>query len=263
MSSDFEVVIHPTALVEKGAEIGVGCQIGPYSIVGPHVQVGDHVQIDSHAIIKGRTKIGAKSRIWPFASIGTEPQDLKYKGEDSELVCGERNMFREYVNISLGTEGGGGTTSIGNNNLLMVNAHVAHDCIIGNNCIFANGVSLAGHVIVGDGAVIGGHAAVHQFVKIGTLAMLAGGAILVQDALPFCTFHGNHASPVGINLLGLKRAGKSKDLIRNIKSMYKILFQGSLSLEEATRVINADIPDSSEKRQLLEFLLNGERGLCR
>lgn len=258
-----ETYIHPSAIVDPDAKIGVGVTIGPYSIIGPKVVLEDNVVVDSHVVIRGRSRIGARTRIYPFASIGTDPQDLKFMGEETELVCGEDNIIREYVNLSIGTEGGGGKTVIGNNNLFMVNCHVAHDCIIGNNCIFANGMSLAGHIEIGDRVVVGGHAGVHQFVKIGSFAMIAGGAILVQDAPPFCTFRGNHASPIGLNLTGLKRADKSKDRIKEIKQMYRLLYQSGLSLEKTIHNIQTEIPESSERVEFVEFLKSSERGISR
>ena len=163
--------------------------------------------LKSHVVVQGKTTLGAKNKIWSFASLGTEPQDLKYHGEDAELICGDECMIREYVNLSIGTEGGGGITQVGSRNLFMVNTHIAHDCIIGSDCIIANGVSLAGHVEVHDQAVLGGHVAVHQFCRIGSLAMIAGGAGVAQDVPPFFLVHGNHAKPVGLNLVGLRRAG--------------------------------------------------------
>ena len=255
--------IHPTAIVDKSAELGLGVKVGPYSVIGPKVALGDNVQIDSHAVVDGRTKIGARTHIYPFASIGTEPQDLKFKGEDAELICGEDNLIREYANLSIGTEGGGGKTVVGSGNLFMVNTHIAHDCIVGNHCIFANGDSLGGHIEVGNRAVIGGHAALHQFIKIGDLAMLAGGSIVVQDVPPFCTVAGNHASPSGLNSLGLRRAGVEKDQLRAIKSMYKMLFQMNHSLDDAIALIDAEQPESTYKETFLSFLRASKRGICR
>ena len=255
--------IHPTAIVDKAAALGLNVKVGPYSVIGPKVVLGDGVQIDSHVVIGGRTHIGARTHIFPFASVGTEPQDLKYEGEDSELICGEDNVIREYANLSIGTEGGGGKTVVGSGNLFMVNTHIAHDCIVGDHCIFANGVSLGGHIEVGNRAVIGGHAALHQFIKIGQLAMLAGGSIVVQDVPPFCTVAGNHASPSGLNSIGLRRAGLEKDQIKAIKNMYKILFQMSLPLEDAIAMIDAEIPDSEPKDNFLGFLRSSSRGICR
>lgn len=256
-------IIHPTAIVDKAAKLGHGVKIGPYSIVGPKVELGDSVQLDSHVVVGGRTRIGARTHIYPFASVGTDPQDLKFEGEDAELICGEDNVIREYSNLSIGTQGGGGKTQIGSGNLLMVNTHIAHDCIVGDHCIFANGVSLGGHVEVGNRAVIGGHAALHQFIKIGDLAMLAGGSIVVQDVPPFCTVAGNHASPTGLNSIGLRRAGLEKVHIKAVKAMYKILYQMNLTLESSIEMIEAELPFSDFKATFLDFLRASKRGICR
>lgn len=258
-----ETEISPQALVKKGAELGRGVKIGAGAMIGQHVVLGDYVEVAPYAIISGKTSIGAHSKISSFATIGATPQDLKYHGEEAELICGERNQFREYSNVSIGTEGGGGVTRIGSDNLFMVYSHVAHDCIIGNHCILANGVSLAGHIEVGDRAVIGGHAACHQFIRIGSLAMIAGGAMVVQDVPPFCIVQGDHAVPRGINLLGLKRAALSASEATNIKKMYKILFMSDLSLERAIQTITETIESSPYKIEFTTFLEQTKRGICR
>lgn len=257
------VQIHPSAIVEKGAELGAGVKVGPFAVIGASVVLHDGVEIGAHAMVSGRTHIGAKTRVWPFAHIGTTPQDLKYAGEDSLLVCGENNMFREYVNISIGTDGGAGKTVIGSGNLFMVNTHIAHDCIVGNDCIIANGVSLAGHVELDDGAVIGGHVAIHQFVKIGELAMLAGGSIVVQDVPPFVTVQGDRAKPTGINKLGLKRAGYMSKNIDVVKEIYKTIFHSNLTLDEAKSQIEENFSQWQEAQKFLQFLQRSQRGLCR
>lgn len=263
MSDHQETNIHPTAVVDSGAKLGAGVQIGAFAVVGPDVILGDRVKIDHHGLVRGKTSLGAGSRVWSFATVGTEPQDLKYKGEATELICGENNMIREYANLSLGTVGGGGKTVVGSDNLFMVNTHIAHDCQVGNHCILANGVSLAGHIQVDDGAVVGGHTAIHQFVRIGRLAMLAGGSIVVQDVPPFVTVHGNHASPAGLNLLGLKRSGRDKERIRDIKMMYKLLYQSGHTLEEALELMARDISGSEDLSSFIEFCQGTSRGLCR
>ena len=261
--SETSVDVHPSAQIERGAELGVGVKVGPFSIIGSKVKIGDGSRVDSHAVIRGRTQIGSKNLVFPFTSIGTIPQDLKYRGEDSELIIGDENVIREYVNISIGTDDGGGITRIGSNNLFMVNTHIAHDCIVGNKCVFANGVSLGGHVEVGNNAVIGGHVACHQFTKIGEFAMLAGGAIVVQDVLPFSIVHGNHASPSGLNVVGLKRAGMKLETLTQIKKMYKTVYQSQLTLEDAMNVIKDTIEPSRYKDSFLTFIENSARGICR
>ena len=255
--------IHPTAIIEQGAELGVGVQVGPYAIIEGKAQVGDGCVIASHAQIRGRTQIGADCRIWSFAAVGTEPQDLKYQGEDSRLVIGERNMIREYVNISIGTDLDNGITIIGSDNLLMVNVHVAHDCVVGNSCVIANGVSLAGHVQVQDAAVLGGHSAFHQFTCVGRLSMIAGGSIVVQDVPPYCRVHGDHAKPKGLNAVGLKRHGFSREDTSDIKAMYKRLYQMGLTFDDAQECIEKEIKPSPHRTIFLDFLKKSTRGVCR
>ncbi len=256
-------MIHPTAIVSKQAQLGTGVHVGPYCVVESHVILDDRVVLESHASVKGRTTLGAGTRVWSFASIGSEPQDLKYKGEETSLVCGADNMFREYVNISIGTEGGGGQTVIGSKNLFMVGVHIAHDCIINDQCILANGVSLGGHVLIGSKAVLGGHSAVHQFAHIGELAMVGGGAMVSQDVPPFSMVHGNYARASGLNLIGLKRAGFSQEDIQKVKAMYRILHHSDRTLEDALMRIREDFPESPFRNTLLDFLTHSTRGICR
>lgn len=258
-----DVKIHPTAVVEHGAELGTGVEIGPYSVIGPKVVLEDGVKLASHVVIGGKSRIGARTRVWQFASLGTSPQDLKYHGEDASFVCGEENMFRECVTVSIGTEGGGGITTIGSKNLFMAYTHVAHDCIIGNSCIFANGATLAGHIEIGDRVVVGGLAALHQFIKVGSLAMLAGGSMVTQDVPPFTTVSGNRAKPIGLNKVGIDRAKYSEEAAANIKKMYKLLYSSSLSLEEAKAEIKKLTPSGEEVNIFLNFLERSSRGICR
>ncbi len=255
------VQIHPNAYVEPGAELGTGVIIEAGAIVGEKVKLGDGVRIGASAVISGRTTIGRDTRVFPMATVGSQPQDLKYRGEDSSLEIGERNQIREYVNISLGTEGGGGKTVIGDNNLLMVYVHVGHDCQIGHECILANGVQLAGHVILGNRVVFGGLSAAHQFSQFGDCVMVAGGGMVSQDVPPYCLVAGNHARPTGLNLLGLKRAGIKN--ISEIKAMYSILFNENLTLEDAKLKIRQTLPESEQKQEFLAFLDRSQRGLAR
>lgn len=258
-----ETKIHPTAIIESGAELGVGVSVGPYSIVGSRVQIGDNCRIESHVVMTGRVKIGSSNLFSSFASIGSRPQDLKYRGEDSELVIGDNNLFREYCNISLGTDGGGGKTVIGYENLFMVHTHIAHDCQVGNRVIAANCVALAGHAIIDDGAVLGGLSAVHQFCRVGRLAMVAAGAIVTQDVVPFGMVHGDRARINGLNVVGLRRLGVKNADIQAIKAMYHIIFDSSLTLDDAIIRIKKDVSDSEYRRVWLDFLKDSERGLCR
>lgn len=255
--------IHATAIVSKGAEIGKGVIIGPFAVIGPKVILADNVRIGSNALVEGRTRIGVGTEIHPFASIGVRPQDLKYKGEDTELIIGERNQIREYVNISIGTEGGGGKTIIGHDNLIMANCHVAHDCQLSNHIIMANAVALAGHVEVRDHAVLGGVAAVHQFTHIGEMAMVAGGAMVAQDVPPYCMVHGNRAVINGLNVVGVRRSGWPVERVNDVKNMFKLLYSSNLTMEDAILKIEAEIPPSEQRRIFVEFLRNSERGVCR
>ncbi len=257
------VKIHPTAIVEPGAELGLGVEIGPYSIVGSNVVLGDDVYLSSHVVISNHTTIGARSKVWPFATLGALPQDLKYKGEKTVLICGEDNMFREYCNVSIGTEGGGAKTVIGSKNLFMNFTHVAHDCIIGNSCIFANGVALAGHIEIADRALIGGLAAVHQFVRIGSYAMIAAGSMVAQDVPPFVMVAGDRARPTGINKIGIQRGGYDALALANIKKAYKILYLSSSPLDEAKQTLSSLAPTATEIQLLVDFLNRSERGICR
>ncbi len=262
-SNHREVVIHASAMVDPKAKIGIGVYVGPFAIVGPDVVLEDRVCIDTHAVVLGKTTIGSRTRVWPFASVGSMPQDLKYRGEVSELVIGEDNAIREYVNISVGTTGGGGRTEIGSRNLIMVYCHIGHDCHIGNDVVFANAVSLAGHVIIQDRAVFGGLAAVHQFCRIGTMAMVAGGTKLTQDIPPCCMAHGDRARIGGLNLVGMRRSDLTEEAQQNIKRMFRLLFQEHLTLEDALSRIEAEIAVSKEKDMFVNFLKCSERGICR
>lgn len=203
------VEIHPTAVIDSAAKIGKNVKIGPYCCIGANVEIGDGVELKAHVVIDGQTSIGADSKFFPFASIGLPPQDLKYSGEKSTLTIGERNIIREYVTMNPGTEGGGLETRVGDDNLFMVGAHVAHDCIVGNNVIMANNATLAGHVMVDDYAIIGGLAAVHQFCRIGRHAMIGGMSGVENDIIPYASVLGGRAWLSGLNLVGLKRRGVS------------------------------------------------------
>jgi UDP-N-acetylglucosamine acyltransferase len=217
--------IHPTAIVESGAELGASTKIGPFCHVGRHVTLGEDVQLMSHVALAGHTTIGDGTRIFPFASIGHQPQDLKYKGEESRLVIGRNNTIREQVTINPGTEGGGMLTKIGDGCLMMVGAHVAHDCIIGNEVIMANNATLAGHVQVGDFAVFGGLSAVHQFVRVGPYAMIGGVTGVERDVIPYGSVTGDRARLSGLNIIGMQRRGFSRDEIQGLRNAYQALFE--------------------------------------
>jgi len=256
-------MIHKTAVIDPRAELGEGVAVGPYSVIGPEVRIGAHSRIDTHVIIKGPTEIGDRSTIFPFASIGDMPQDLKYKGGKTKLVIGSGNIIREYVTINRGTEEGGGVTSIGNHNYFMAYTHVAHDCTIKSNVIMANGATLAGHIEIEDGAIIGGLVGVHQFVKIGCSSFIGACSAVSQDVPPYCLVVGNRARLHGLNMTGLRRSNLSSDAVNNLKRAYRILFRSGATLKEAIPQVEETIKDSPEVRHLLEFIKQSKRGIHR
>jgi len=255
--------IHPTAIVHPKAQLGQGVVVGPYATIGEGVTIGDESSVGHHAVIEGKTTIGKMNRIFHFASIGSKPQDLKYRDEPTELHIGDNNTFREYCNVSIGTVTGANKTVIGSNNLLMVFTHVAHDCILGDHIIIANGVALAGHVEIADSAVLGGLAAIHQFCKIGKLAMIAGGAMVVQDVPPYCMVHGDRAQINGLNVVGVRRSGMSQQHFSDLKNMYRFIYSENLTIEDALGRIESEIPDSQYRTEFVSFIKSSERGICR
>ena len=239
-----EGFVHPTAIVAIGAQLGQGVKIGPYCIVGEFVVLGDDVELISHVSVAGHTEIGAGTRIFPFASVGHVPQDLKYHGEASRLVIGERCTIREAVTLNPGTENGGMLTRIGNDCLIMANAHVAHDCIIGNNVIMANYVGIAGHCHVGDNVIFGGICVVHQFTRIGAHAFIGAQSMIDGDVIPYGMAVGNRASLAGLNLVGLKRRKFDREAIHRLRAAYRMIFsnEGTLRerVEDAAELFKAD-----------------------
>jgi UDP-N-acetylglucosamine acyltransferase len=255
--------IHPTAIVDPKAQLGNDVTIGPYSIIGPHVVLGDGVHVHAHVVIDGRTRIGAKGRIFPFASIGTIPQDLKFHGEDSELIIGSHVTIREHVTMNPGTQGGGMKTIVGNNCLFMVATHVAHDCIIGNNVILANNATLGGHVVVGDHVLIGGLAAVHQFVRIGSYAVIGGMSGVESDVIPFGRVKGDRAYLAGLNLVGLERGGFDKDTIKTLQKVVRDLFEGDGTFDSRLETLMNQYQGQDTILKILNFAKDKERfGLC-
>ena len=255
--------IHPTAIVAPGAQIDPTAEIGPYVVIGARVKIGPGTTVGPHTVIDGTTTIGAKNRIFHHASIGAAPQDLKYHGEDTQLVIGDENSIREFTTLHTGTVGGGGVTKIGNKNLFMAYAHVAHDCIIGNGSIFPNSATLAGHVEVGDWVHLGALSAVHQFTRIGDLAFIAGGAMVVMDVPPFCMAQGDRAELAGINQVGLKRQGYTDEQQARIKDAYRVLFRSKLGLNEALSQLREGMGQHKEIALLLDFVTNSKRGITR
>jgi UDP-N-acetylglucosamine acyltransferase len=237
--------------------------VGPYAVIGPNVELGAGTTVGPHSVIEGRTRIGERNRVFQFASVGAQPQDLKYAGEDSELHIGDENLIREFTTLHKGTGGGGGVTRIGNGNLFMAYSHVAHDCQVGNGCVFANSATLGGHVEIGDHVILGGLAAVHQFTRIGRHAFIAGGSMVVMDVPPYCTAQGDRAELVGINSVGLARHGFSEEQIGQIKDAYRVLFRSKLPLDEALERLRTDFGGSPEIEVLLAFVASSKRGLTR
>ncbi len=256
-------MIHASAHIDPSAKLGTGVSIGAGSVIGANVEIGDNTWIGPHVVIDGPTRIGRENRIWQFASLGSEPQDKKFHGEDTELVIGDRNVIREFCTFSRGTADGGGLTRVGDDNWVMAYVHIAHDCIIGNNITFANAASLAGHVHVDDHVVFGGFTLVHQFCKIGSHAFTSMGSVINRDVPPFVTVAGNFAKPKGINSEGLRRRGYDAERIGAIKRVYRALYLSGQPLAEA-RVRIAEMAESStDARQFLDFIDASERSLVR
>jgi UDP-N-acetylglucosamine acyltransferase len=255
--------IHPSAIVNAGAQIGDGCYIGPYVTIGADVTIGRAVRIDSHCVIDGRTSIGDETHIYPFVSIGLPPQDLKFAGEQTETKIGARNRIREFVTIHRGTQGGGGITKIGDDCFLMAQTHIAHDCIIGNNVIMANAATLAGHVIVHDGANIGAYSGVHQFCRIGREAYVGGYSVVVKDALPFALTVGNHAKCYGLNKVGVRRRGYSNETIAALHHAFHLLLAAKLNTSQAVERMRAEIKNAAEVDELIQFIESSQRGVVK
>ncbi|MCH7539188.1 MAG: acyl-ACP--UDP-N-acetylglucosamine O-acyltransferase [Proteobacteria bacterium] len=255
--------IHPTAIVESGAKLGEEVTIGPYCIVGPEVELGEGVGLTSHVVVAGRTIIGPNTRIYPFASIGHPPQDLKYKGEASRLVIGANNVIREYVTMNPGTEGGGMVTQVGNNGLFMIGAHVAHDCKIGNHVVMANNATLAGHVEVGDWAILGGLSAVHQFVRVGHHAMIGGMSGVEHDVIPYGSVMGDRARLSGLNVIGLKRRRFSRENIHALRTAYRLLFAQEGAMAERLADVEAMFGDNEPVMDIVNFIrFDSSRAMC-
>jgi UDP-N-acetylglucosamine acyltransferase len=255
--------VDKTAIVSSKAKIGEDCHIGAFSIIGDEVTLGKNVRLESHVVIEGNTSIGDDTKIFPFVSIGFAPQDLKYGGEITETKIGERNQIREFVTIHRGTVDGGGITKIGNDNLLMAQVHVAHDCDVGNEIIMANAATLAGHVIVENKANIGAYSGVHQFCRIGTEAFVGGYSVIVKDALPFAISQGNHAKCFGLNRVGMKRKGYAKEVIEKLHHAYHLLLNAKLNTTQAVEKIKEDIADCKEVDYLVAFIESSQRGVVK
>ncbi len=253
-------LIHPTAIIDENAKIGENVKIGAYSVIGPEVTIGDGTVISTHVLIEGKTTIGKDNQIFSHAVLGSIPQDLKFHGEDVELIIGDRNKIREHVLFNPGTEGGGSITKIGNDNLFMGHVHLGHDCIFADNIVVANSCAIAGHVEVDSNVVIGGMSAIHQFVKVGTGVMIGGGAIVIQDIPPYCLAEGNRAVLRGLNINGLRRKMKDRSQIDAIKNAYKELFTSGRPLSD---VVNELLESSSNEfvKAMAKFVSETKRGI--
>jgi UDP-N-acetylglucosamine acyltransferase len=255
--------IHPTAIVGAGAQLGEGVSIGPYCIVSGDARLGDGVILEAHVVVHGHTTVGPNCRIFPFAAIGLPPQDMKYAGERTELIIGANNIIREHATMHPGTSGGGGKTVIGNNCLVMVGAHVAHDCVIGDHVVLVNNATMGGHVMIQDHAIVGGLAAIHQFVRIGRHAMIGGMSGVENDVIPYGSVMGNRAHLSGLNLVGLKRRGFGRENIHNMRAAYRLLFAEEGTLQERLQDVSEMFGDNPYVMEIVEFIrADSSRALC-
>jgi UDP-N-acetylglucosamine acyltransferase len=257
------MAIHPTALVAPGAEIDPSCEIGPGAVIGPRVRMGRANSVGAHAVVEGSTTLGSGNRIFAHAMVGAPPQDLKYRGEETRLEMGDGNVVREFASLHTGTVGGGGVTRIGNQCLLMASSHVAHDFQLGDRCIVATFCALAGHVVAEDGAIFGGVSAVQQFTRIGRLAYIGGLTGVNMDVAPYLMVSGARAEVVGINVVGLQRAGFSEEQVGRVKEAYRIVFRSKLSLQEALEQVRSDMGQHPEIAHWVRFIEGAERGILR
>jgi UDP-N-acetylglucosamine acyltransferase len=257
------VFVHPTSVVSPRAEVGDGVHVGPFCRVGDEVRLGARVRLESHVVVDGRTEIGDDTHVFPFASVGLEPQDLKYRGEPAETRVGRRCRIREFVTIHRGTEGGGMLTSVGDDCLIMAQAHVAHDSRVGDRVIMANAATLAGHVEVQDGANVGAYSGVHQFCRVGREAYVGGYSVVVKDALPFALTVGNHAKCYGLNTVGMKRRGYAQETVEALHHAFRLLLSSKLNTTQALARIREELQGSQEVEELLHFIETSRRGVVK
>jgi len=255
--------IHPTAVVAPDVKLAEGVEIGPYAVIGPDVHIGENTVIGPHVVIEGHTDIGARCRIFQFASIGVQPQDLKFRGEPTRVVIGNDNTIREFVTIHRATVSDIGVTIMGDHNLIMAYSHIAHNCKLGNHVIMVNAANLAGHIHVEDYAIIGGLTGVHQFTRIGAHCIIGGASAISKDVAPYLLVSGNRAKPHGLNLIGLKRRGFKEGTIRALKDAYRLIFRSSLLLRTAIEKVRNEVEDCPEVRHFVEFIEQSKRGICR
>jgi len=257
------VIVHPTALVEPGAELADGVSVGPYTLIGSHVRVGAETHIGSHTVLEGWTEIGRDCRIGAHVIIGAPPQDVKYKGEPTRVVIGDRTLVREFATIHRASTGGSGVTSVGSDCFIMAYAHVAHDCQLGDGVIMANLAVLGGHVKIARCAVIGGLAGVHQFVRIGEYAFVGGGSAVLQDVPPYVKVQGNLAKPFGLNVVGLRRHGLSAEEIHALKQAYRIVFTSGLNTSQALEKLEQELSGSPAVQHFIDFIKRSQRGISK
>ena len=257
--------LHPTAIIDSSCDIDPTASVGPYCVIGPETSIGAGAVLDPYVHVYGWTTIGERCRFYSYASIGADPQDLKYNGENTFLRIGSDNVFREFVTLHRGTPGGHGETVIGNNNFVMASAHIAHDCTVGDNVIMANAATLAGHVTIGDHATVGAFSAVHQFCRVGPHAFIGGFSVVTRDALPFIKTVGarSEAGIYDINAVGLRRKGFSEECIRELKRAYRMLFRSGLNAGDALAAVKAETWTFPEVKLLVEFIESSERGFIR
>jgi UDP-N-acetylglucosamine acyltransferase len=257
------MAIHPTAIVEAGAQVDPSCEIGPFAWIGPQVRMGPGCTVAPHGMVTGRTTMGAGNRVFSNAVVGGIPQDLKYRGEPTETVIGDRNTFREFVTINAGTAQDQGVTRIGNGCLFMASSHVGHDCVVGDGAIIANSVALAGHVILEDHVHFGGLSAAHQFSRVGRLAFIGGMTGVAMDVAPYCMVSGARGELTGLNTIGLQRAGMSEDQVGRVKQAFKIYFRSGLQAAEALAQLKAELGQHPEVAHLVTFIEGTKRGITR
>jgi UDP-N-acetylglucosamine acyltransferase len=257
------VEIHPTAIVAEGAELADGVSVGPFCIVGARVRIGPDTRLMSHVVVEGSTEIGARNEIHPFAVLGGPPQHTAYKGEDTKLRIGDDNLIREHATMNLGTVHGGGVTRVGSNGLYMIESHVGHDCIVGDNVILTKQATLGGHCLIGDYVIVGGLAAVHQFCRVGRYAFIGGLAAVVKDVIPYGSVWGNHAHLEGLNLVGLKRRGFSRESINTLRAAYRLLFADEGTFQERLADTVETYASSPEVMEIIDFIRDdANRPLC-
>jgi len=255
--------IHPTAIIDKGAEIAENVEVGPYAVIDGDVKIGAGCRIEAHAMVHQYTELGQNCHIFPYASVGSIPQDLKFRGEKSFLKVGKNTVIREFATLNRGTGEGGGITEVGDNNLLMSYTHVAHDCRTGSNVIMANNATLAGHVVAGDYVILGGFAAVHQFVHLGNHCYIGGKSAIVKDVPPFVIASGDRAVLHGLNKVGLERRGFSEKALMTLKKAYKIMFRLDLTVNQALEKIKMEVEMTPEVDYFLKFIEKSDRGITR